>query len=81
MTIFGVGLYVLIALFFAVHVIRSGQQLYWLMILFMFPLGSVVYFIAIYLPDSKLHHGARQAVAVAARAMDPTRIARSTRSL
>lgn len=80
MTIFGVGLHVLIALFFAVHVIRSGQQLYWLMILFMFPLlGSVVYFIAIYLPDSKLHHGARQAVAVAARAMDPGRELREAR--
>lgn len=80
MEIFGIGLHVLIALFFAVHVIRSGQQLYWLMILFMFPLfGSVVYFIAIYLPESKLHHGARKAVTVAARTLDPGRELREAR--
>jgi len=80
MTIFGIGLHVLVALFFAVHVIRSGQQMYWLMILFMFPgLGSIVYFIAIYLPDSKLNHGARKVVTAAARSLDPGRELREAR--
>lgn len=80
MTIFGIGLHVLVALFFAVHVIRSGQQMYWLMILFAFPLlGSVVYFIAIYLPDSRLEHGARKMVTAAARTLDPGRELREAR--
>jgi hypothetical protein len=55
------GLHILIALFFAVHVVRSGQQMYWLFVLFSFPiLGSIVYFVAIYLPGSRLEHGARK---------------------
>jgi len=70
----GLGLHILIALYFAVHAVRSGQQMYWLIILFSFPLlGSVVYFLVIYLPDSRLERGARQAVRSAARVLDPTR--------
>lgn len=81
MTIFGIGLHVLVALFFAVHVIRSGQQMYWLLILFSFPLlGSIVYFLAIYLPNFRLDHGARKAVAAAARSLDPTRALREARA-
>ncbi|MCL2523890.1 MAG: hypothetical protein FWF20_12525 [Betaproteobacteria bacterium] len=68
----GLGLHVLIALYFAVHAVRSGQNTYWLFILFSFPLlGSVVYFFAIYLPDSRLQQGARKAVASAAKALNP----------
>ncbi|KQV46270.1 hypothetical protein ASC95_27090 [Pelomonas sp. Root1217] len=74
------GLHILIALFCAVHVVRSGQQLYWLFILFAFPLlGSAVYFFAIYLPNSRLDHGARKAVSAAARALDPGRDVREAR--
>lgn len=77
----GLGLHFLVALFFAVHVIRSGQNMYWLIILFSFPLlGSLVYFMAVYLPDSRLHHGARRAVTSAAKALDPTRELREARS-
>jgi hypothetical protein len=77
----GIGLHVLIALFFAIHAVRSGQPIYWLFILFSFPLlGSIVYFIVIYLPDSRLHTGARKAVAVAARALDPSRELREARA-
>lgn len=51
MEFFGIGLHIIVALFFAIHAIRSGRELYWLLILFMFPLlGSVVYFVAIFLP-------------------------------
>lgn len=72
--------HILIALFFAVHAIRSGQQLYWVMILFLFPaLGSVVYFFAIYLPNSRLDHGARKVVKAAARSLDPGRDLREAR--
>lgn len=43
-----------VAVFFAIHSVRSGQGLYWLFILFIFPfLGSLVYFFAIYLPSSR----------------------------
>ena len=77
----GIGLHVLIALFFAIHAVRSGQQLYWLIILFMFPaFGSIVYFVVVYLPDSRLQSGARRAVAVAARTLDPTRELREARA-
>ena len=33
----GLGLHFLIALFFAVHALRNGKQMYWLIILFSFP--------------------------------------------
>ena len=75
------GLHILIALFCAVHVVRSGQQLYWLFILFAFPLlGSLVYFFAVYLPNSRLERGAFKAVSAAARAMDPGRDVREARA-
>lgn len=42
-----VGLHIILALFFAIHAVRNGQPLFWLIILFSFPfLGSVVYFLA-----------------------------------
>jgi hypothetical protein len=77
----GIGLHLLVALYFAVHAVRSGQNMYWVIILFSFPLlGSAVYFFAVYLPDSRLHHGARKAVATAAKALDPTRELREARA-
>jgi hypothetical protein len=79
MGILGIA-HILIALFFAVHAIRNGQQLYWVLILFMFPgLGSIVYFFAIYLPNSKLDHGARKVVTAAAKSLDPGRELREAR--
>jgi hypothetical protein len=45
-SIYGVGVHMIIAVFFAIHAMRRGQQMYWLWILFVFPfLGSVVYFL------------------------------------
>jgi hypothetical protein len=77
----GLGLHFVAAFFFALHVIRSGQQLYWLVILFSFPmLGSVVYFLAVYLPDSRLERGARRMVTAAAKAIDPERELREARA-
>jgi hypothetical protein len=79
MAILGIA-HILIAIFFAVHAIRSGQQLYWVVILFMFPaLGSLVYFFAIFLPNSKLDHGARKVVKAAAKSLDPGRELREAR--
>nr|WP_315484448.1 hypothetical protein [uncultured Undibacterium sp.] len=68
----GVGLHVLVAIFFAIHAIRQRREMYWLMILFAFPLlGSIVYFFSIYLPDSRLQHGAKKLTSVALKALDP----------
>lgn len=70
----GVGLHLFIALFFAIHAVRSGRDIYWLMILFFFPgLGSIVYFFAIYLPDSRIPHKLSKTVASAAKSLDPGR--------
>jgi len=81
MPFIGLGLHVLVALYFAVHAIRSGQNMYWLLILFSFPLlGSIVYFLAVYLPDSRLQHGARKAITSAAKALDPSRELRDARA-
>lgn len=81
MPIAGLGLHVLIALFCAFHAVKTGQQMYWLFILFAFPLlGSIVYVFMIYLPSSRLQHGARKAVSVAARALDPGKELRLARA-
>lgn len=78
----GLGLHTLIALFFAIHAVRSGQQLYWLIVLFSFPLlGSAAYFFVIYLPNSRLERGVRQAVSAAARTLDPGKEVREARAL
>ena len=70
MAFFGIGIHVLIALFFAIHAIRRGEQLYWLLILFSFPLlGSVVYFFAIYLPSSRLERGMNKGFKSAKKAL------------
>lgn len=77
----GLGLHILLALVCAVHVVRSGQQLYWLFILFAFPmLGSLVYIFAIYLPNSRLERGALKAVSSAAKALDPGKDVRGARA-
>ena len=81
MPFIGLGFHILIALYFAVHAIRSGQNMYWLLVLFSFPLlGSAVYFFAVFLPDSRLEHGAKKAIASAAKAIDPTRELREARA-
>lgn len=74
MPFLGVGVHILIALFFAVHAVRTGKQLFWLLILFSFPLiGSVVYFLAIYLPQSRLERTIGLAGRAVAKRLDPGR--------
>jgi hypothetical protein len=70
----GLGLHVVIAVLFAIHAMRTRQQMYWLFILFAFPLlGSLVYFFAVFLPNSRLERGAMRAVSAAVKAIDPQR--------
>ncbi|MEJ8851267.1 PLDc N-terminal domain-containing protein [Variovorax rhizosphaerae] len=77
----GLGLHFLLALFCAFHVVRTRRQLYWLFILFAFPLlGSLVYFFMVYLPNSRLERGAMKAVAATARTIDPMKEVRRART-
>lgn len=74
MPIVGLGLHFAIALFFAVHAVRTGREMYWLLILFSFPLlGSIVYFFAVWLPQSRLERGLGNAARGAMRLIDPER--------
>lgn len=76
----GLGLHVAIALFFAVHAVRSQQNTYWLFILFSFPgLGSIVYFFAIYLPEMRHSRGFRTTAKAASRLIDPNQAVRKAR--
>lgn len=76
----GLGLHIIIALFFAVHAIRSGRQMYWIIILFSFPLlGSIVYFFAEYLPSSTLERGVKKASSKAIQLIDPSKELREAR--
>lgn len=81
MPFLGLGLHIFIAIFFAIHALRNGKQMYWLLILFSFPLlGSIVYFLAEYLPSSKVERGVRQVSSKALQLLDPERELREARS-
>ena len=81
MRIFGISLYVIIALFFAVHAVRTQQNMYWMLILFLFPgLGSAVYFFVIYLPSLRQSRGARAATRAISQLVDPNRAVREART-
>jgi hypothetical protein len=74
MPIAGFGLHVLIAIYFATHAIRSGQDKYWLWILFGFPLlGSLVYALTIWLPAVRQTPQGHQVVRGVRKMLDPTR--------
>lgn len=80
MPFIGLGLHFLIALFFAIHAIKTGRQMYWLIILFSFPLlGSLVYFVTEYLPSSKVKRGLNKVSNKAVQLLDPTRELREAR--
>lgn len=74
MPILGIGLHVIIALFFAMHAMRTNQDRYWFMILFAFPgLGSLIYGLMIWLPDARNTRSGRSIENTIVNALDPTR--------
>jgi hypothetical protein len=80
MPILGLGLHLIVAIFFAVHAVRTGRQMVWLLILFSFPLlGSIVYFAAVFLPHSRLERQARVAGHALQKKLDPGRDVRAAR--
>lgn len=69
------------AVLFAVHAVRTGQPLYWLFILFFFPgLGSLVYAIAIWLPEMRHSSGVRRTQRKVRDMLDPGRELREARA-
>jgi hypothetical protein len=80
MPILGLGLHLIVAIFFAIHAVRTGRQLYWLLILFSFPLlGSIVYFGVVFLPHSRIERRARLAGHALQKRLDPGRDVREAK--
>ncbi len=81
MRIFGISIHVIIALIFAIHAVRTQQNMYWLLILFLFPgLGSLVYLFVVYLPGLRQSRGARAATRAISQLVDPDRAVREART-
>ena len=70
----GLGLHVIIALFFAMHANRTGQDKYWMFILFAFPgLGSLVYAITVFIPDMRHTREGQLLTRGVRQLLDPTK--------
>ncbi|MFZ0266356.1 hypothetical protein [Caulobacter sp.] len=69
-----VGLSLIFSIALCVHVVRTGQQMYWLMIILLFqPLGGLVYLIAIIAPAFLGGAKAQKARQTARQVLDPQR--------
>ncbi|MDR3513640.1 MAG: tetratricopeptide repeat protein [Caulobacteraceae bacterium] len=80
MFLFG-GLSLLLAIALAVHVVRSGRELYWLWIILVFqPLGGLVYLFAIVLPELMGGRTARRIGRTARETLDPNRAWREAKA-
>jgi hypothetical protein len=78
--IFGLSLIFSIAL--CVHVVKTHQQLYWVWLILMFqPLGGIVYFVAIMLPELTGGSTARAMSKAARDTLDPGRGYRHAKAL
>jgi len=69
-----IALSLILSIALAVHVVRTGRELFWLWIILIFqPLGGLVYFIAIVLPELTRGPAARRLERTARAALDPLR--------
>jgi len=69
-----IGLSLLIAIALCVHVVRTGQQMYWLWIILAFqPVGGIVYFVAVIAPAWFGGRTAQKMGQAARKAIDPQR--------
>lgn len=70
----GGAVHLAIAIFFAIHAMRTGRPWYWIMILLSFPLiGSAIYFFVEYMPDMRYTRGGRKVIKAVNNAIDPNR--------
>jgi hypothetical protein len=77
MPYFAGALHLVIAIYFAVHAMRTGRPWYWIMILLSFPLlGSAIYFFVEYMPDMRYSRGGRKVLAAVNNVIDPNRTLR-----
>lgn len=68
------GASIALAILLAIHVVRTGRELYWLWIILVFqPLGGLVYFLAVFLPEVLGGSTARRIGQAARETLDPTR--------
>lgn len=80
MPFLGIGAHILIALFFGIHALRTGRNMYWLFILFAFPLlGSIAYFFVEFLPELRDSRALRSTGRAVRSALDPGRELRAAR--
>jgi hypothetical protein len=69
-----IGLSLILSIALAVHVVRTGRELFWLWIILIFqPLGGLVYFLAIVLPELFRGPAAQRLERSARAALDPMR--------
>lgn len=74
MPILGLGLHVIVAILCAVHVLRTNQERWWLFVLFFFPLfGSIIYVLAVVLPELSRSRRGRRVVRGLRHSLDPHR--------
>ena len=77
-----IGLSLIISIALAVHVVRTGRELFWLWIILIFqPIGGLVYFLAIVLPELGRGQTARRLERSARAALDPMREYREAKHL
>ncbi len=77
----GFGLSLLFSIALCVHVVRTDQPLYWLLIIMLLqPFGGLIYLVAIVLPQTAGGTTARRLGAGARRVLDPNREYREARS-
>ena len=68
------GLSVIVSIALAVHVVRTGREFFWLWIILIFqPIGGLVYFIAVVLPELTRGQGVQRVQRQARAALDPLR--------
>ena len=64
-----------------VHAVRTGRELYWLMIIMILePVGGLIYFITQFVPDVMGGAGARRLKETARHTLDPTRDYRAAKA-
>jgi hypothetical protein len=74
-------LHIAVAVYFAVHAVRTGRSLVWLFVLLMFPfLGSLVYFFVEYLPGLRQSATARRSARAVSSLIDPQRAVREAQA-
>lgn len=72
MPFLGLGLSLIIAIYFSLHAYRTGREYYWIGLMIGAPfLGSLIYFLAVYLPDMRQSRLGYQLQSKLQRALDP----------